>query len=81
MNTWSVTEGRSRFSDLVRMAIRKGPQTLTKRGIPVAVAVVVSAQDFQRVSPRETFLEFLAPLKGSGIRLTRHRDLPRKIVL
>ena len=79
MNTWSVTEARSQLSRLVRRATRKGPQTLTKRGIPAAV--VVSVRDFQRLFPRETLLEFFAPLKGSGIELTRRPDLPRKFDL
>jgi prevent-host-death family protein len=63
---------------LVELAQTSGPQTVTRHGEPVAV--VVSAQEYKRiVQPKESVLEFFRPLQGSGIRLARNRDLPRKL--
>jgi hypothetical protein len=46
------------------------------------VAVIVSAAEFKKISrPKESLVEFFAPLKGSGIQLKRYRDLPRKVAL
>jgi hypothetical protein len=46
------------------------------------VAVVIAADEFKKLArPKETVLEFFAPLHASGIRLERRRDLPRKLKL
>jgi antitoxin Phd len=62
------------------LAQTQGPQTVTRHGEPVAV--IVSASEFKKMArPRETLLEFFAPLKGSGINLERTGGLPRKLKL
>ncbi|MBI2929969.1 MAG: type II toxin-antitoxin system Phd/YefM family antitoxin [Verrucomicrobia bacterium] len=76
MKTWPLQDAKNQFSQVVELAQTDGPQTVTKQGEPVAV--VVSAGEFKRrARPKESVLEFFAPLKGSGIRLKRNRDLPR----
>ena len=61
-------KSKNRFSQLVDLAQTAGPQTVTRHGAPVAV--VVSADEYKRMArPKETVLEFLRPLKGSGLRL------------
>lgn len=78
MKTWPLQDAKNQFSQVVELARTKGPQTVTRHGEPVAV--VVSADEFKAmVRPQERILEFFAPLKGSGIRLERRRDLPRRI--
>ena len=80
MRTWPLQEAKNRFSQLVKLAQTAGPQTVTRHGAPVAV--VVSADEYKQLArPKETVLEFLRPLKGSGVRLERQRDLPRKLKL
>jgi antitoxin Phd len=77
MKTWPLQDAKNHFSQLVELAQTKGPQTVTRHGNPVAV--IVAADEFKQVTrAKETPLEFFAPLRGSGIRLVRHRDLPRK---
>ena len=78
MKTWPLQDAKNQFSQVVELALKVGPQTVTRHGEPVAV--VVAAKEFKKmVRPKESVVEFFAPLKGSGIRLERRRDLPRKL--
>ena len=80
MKKWPLQDAKNQFSRLVELAQTEGPQTVTRHGRPVAV--VVSAEDFRSQSrPKESVVEFFAPLRSSGIRLARQRDLPRKVKL
>ena len=80
MNEWAVQDAKNQFSRVVELARTKGPQTVTKHGQPVAV--IVSADEFKILRrPRESVLDFLAPLRGAGLRMHRSRDVPRKIKL
>jgi len=78
VKTWALQDAKNQFSQVVELARKEGPQTVTRHGEPVAV--IVAADEFKKmVHPKETVLEFFAPLKGSRIRLERPRDLPRKV--
>ena len=80
MKIWPLQDAKNQFSQVVDLAQKEGPQTVTRHGEPVAV--VVSAHEFKRLTrPKESVLEFFAPLRNSGIRLQRQRDLPRKVRL
>jgi prevent-host-death family protein len=80
MKAWPLQEAKDQFSHVVELAQTKGPQTVTRHGEPIAI--VISAEEFKKMDrPKETLLEFFEPLKGSGIRLERCRDLPRKAKL
>jgi prevent-host-death family protein len=80
MKVWPLQDAKNQFSQLVDLALTKGPQTVTRHGQPVAV--IVSADDYKRMArPKESVLEFFAPLKDSGARIERARDLPRKLKL
>ena len=80
MKTWPLQDAKNQFSQVVELARTKGPQTVTRHGEPVAV--VVSAAEFKTMArPKESVVEFFAPLQRSGIRLARRSDLPRKIKL
>ena len=79
---WTVAEAKARFSELIDQARSKGPQTITRHGRPSAV--VVSAEEWERKSKRTGNLaEFFAasPLPGSGLRIRRKKDGPRKVDL
>jgi antitoxin Phd len=74
---WPLQDAKNQFSHVVELAQKRGPQTVTRHGEPVAV--ILSADEFKSLArPKETVAEFFAPLRKSGIRLGRHRDLPRK---
>ena len=80
MKRWPVQEAKNQFSQVVELAQTGGPQTVTRHGEPVAV--ILSASEFKKMArPKETILEFFAPLKSSGIELKRAHDLPRRVKL
>jgi len=77
MKTWPLQDAKNQFSQVVELAKKRGPQMVTKHG--EAVAVVVSFDEFKAMSrPKETVAQFFSPLRESGIRFERQRDLPRK---
>jgi antitoxin Phd len=78
MKTWPLQDAKNHFSQVVELALEKGPQTVTRHGAPVAV--IVSADEFKTMTrPKESLVEFFAPLRRSGVRLGRRRDHPRKL--
>ena len=80
MKTWPLQDAKNQFSQVIELARTRGPQTVTRHGQPVAV--IVAADEFKRMArPGESVVEFFAPLRRSGIRLQRRRDLPRKLTL
>jgi prevent-host-death family protein len=82
VKSWTVTEAKARFSELIEQAQSKGPQTITKRGR--RAAIVVSADEWDKKSKRSGNLaEFFAgsPLRESGLEIKRRRDEPRKTSL
>ncbi len=80
--TWQLQEAKNRLSEVVRKARSEGPQVITLHGS--AAAVVVSAQDYGRMSrPKGKLVDFFrsSPLVGIKLNLTRSRDTGRKIDL
>lgn len=68
MKTWPLQDAKNQFSQVVELALTEGPQTVTRHGEPVAV--IVAADEFKKMArPKESVVEFFAPLKGSGIQL------------
>ncbi len=47
MNTWQVQDAKARFSELLDMTLKKGPQVVTRRG--VAAAVLVPIDEWERM--------------------------------
>jgi antitoxin Phd len=78
MKTWPLQDAKNRFSEVVDLAQSYGPQTVTRHGEPLVV--VIATTEFNEMArPKESAAAFFAPLRDSGIRLNRRRDLPRKI--
>ena len=78
--TWQLQEAKNRLSEVVRKARSEGPQVITLHG--TAAAVVVSAQEFGRLSrPKGKLVDFFrsSPLVGIKLNLTRSKDTGRKI--
>jgi prevent-host-death family protein len=79
---WTVAEAKAKFSEVIDRAVRKGPQTVTRHGH--SAAVIVAAEEWDRKTRRVGNLaEFLAasPLGGSGLRIDRRPDRPRRVRL
>jgi prevent-host-death family protein len=80
--TWTVAEAKAKFSEIIDRAMSEGPQTITRKGR--TAAVLVGAEEWLRKTKRVGNLaEFLAasPLRGSGLKLQRLKQRPRKITL
>ncbi|MGA9496763.1 MAG: type II toxin-antitoxin system Phd/YefM family antitoxin [Terriglobales bacterium] len=79
---WTVAEAKAKFSAMIERAMSEGPQTITRHGR--TAAIVVGAEEWQRKTTRVGNLaEFFAqsPLRGSGLKLRRSKQRPRKIDL
>ena len=74
----SVFEGKNKFSELVANAAKGEPQVITKNG--KETAVVISISEYRKLHAKQGSLgDFLrnSPLRGSGIDLTRDKDIGR----
>jgi prevent-host-death family protein len=79
---WTVAQAKAKFSEVIERAMSEGPQTITRKGR--TAAVVVGAEEWQRKTNRVGNLaEFFAasPLRGSGLKIRRLKDKPRKLNL
>jgi len=81
-STWTVAEAKARFSELIDRAQSGGPQTITRKGR--TAAVIVAPEEWERKTKRKGSLaQFFAasPLRGSGLKVRRLKDRPRKVEL
>ncbi len=79
---WTVAEAKAKFSAVIDEARTRGPQTITRNGR--TTVVVVSAEEWERKAHRAGNLaEFFAesPLRGSGLKVHRKKDGPRRVDL
>jgi prevent-host-death family protein len=79
---WTVAEAKAKFSEIIERAMSEGPQTITRKGR--TAAVIVGAEEWQRKTKRVGNLaEFFAasPLRGSGLKVRRLKEVPRKTSL
>ena len=79
---WTVAEAKAKFSEVLKKARSRGPQTVTRHG--QIAAVIVSAEEWERKTRRVGNLaEFLAtsPLRDSILQLERSQDAPRELDL
>ena len=79
---WTVADAKAKFSEVIDRAAAEGPQTITRNGR--TAAVVVGAEEWERKTRRVGNLaEFFgsSPLRGSGLKVKRSKDRPRRIAL
>ena len=75
---WKLEEAKAKFSSLVEQAMRGEPQLVTKRGRDAVM--VVSVEDYDKLSSRKSALDALAPLRGFGdIEFERVQDTAREV--
>lgn len=82
MSTWQLQEAKGKFSEVVKRALKEGPQNITVHGEPVAV--VISRDEYTRLTrPKLGFLEFMrrSPLIGAGVNFSRKQSLVREVAL
>jgi len=79
MNSWQLQEAKARFSEVIKKAVKEGPQSITVHGEPSAI--VISSEEYQRLKhPRESFVKFMrsSPLYGVELDLEREQTLTRE---
>jgi prevent-host-death family protein len=61
---WQIQEAKARFSEMVERTLKKGPQTVTRHGKPVAVLVPVD--EYRRLRTGGKKLQDPAGLGATG---------------
>lgn len=81
MRTWQLQEAKSRFSEVVDLALKEGPQLVTRRG--EEAVVILAANDYRRLSGQTTNLMdcLLNAPRGEPLVLDRSRESIRDLVL
>ena len=81
MHTWQLQEAKSRFSEVVDLTLKEGPQLVTRRG--EEAVVILAAKDYRRLSGHTTNLMdcLLNAPRGEPLVLDRSRESIRDLVL
>jgi prevent-host-death family protein len=85
MSVWKLEDAKNQFSKLVREALQRGPQVVTRHGQEEVVVMAVA--DYRRLTRRENLFEFMRgsplakALAAGELELKRSRDLPRDVEL
>jgi len=79
---WPVADAKARFSEMIDRALSEGPQVVTRNGRRTVVVLAVDEWE-RRVKRQGNLAEFFAasPLRGSQLKISRSRDVPRKLSL
>jgi prevent-host-death family protein len=81
MHAWQLQEAKSRFSELVELSLKEGPQMVTRRG--EEAVVILAAKDYRRLSGQTpTLMDCLlnAP-RGEALEIERPKDGIRDLKL
>lgn len=81
MHTWQLQEAKSRFSEVVDLSLKEGPQLVTRRG--QEAVVILAADDYRRLSgqaPRLMDCLLNAP-RGEALVLDRSPETIRELAL
>lgn len=81
-NTWQIQEAKAKFSRVIGEACEAGYQTITKKGVPIAI--IISKNEFDRMAkPKQSLLNFFksSPCPEVDLKIERSKDLPREFDL
>ena len=81
LHTWQLQEAKSRFSEVVDLALKEGPQLVTRRG--EEAVVILAANEYRRLSGQTANLMdcLLNAPRGEPLVLDRSRESVRGLVL
>lgn len=81
MHTWQLQDAKSRFSEVVDLTLKEGPQLVTRRG--KEAVVILAANDYRRLIGQTTNLMdcLLNAPRGEPLVLDRSRESIRNLVL
>ena len=79
-NNWQLQEAKDQLSTVVESALTRGPQTITRHGVPAVV--VVAVKDYRRETARKkSLLALFDPVRGLDIDVPRDKSRSRKVTL
>ncbi len=80
--TWALQDAKNRFSEVVEKTLREGPQSVTRRGVPVVV-ILPARQYAEQCAPSDSFVAFFrkSPLCGVELDIARGEDTGREVRL
>ena len=81
MTTWQLQDAKSRFSEVVDLSLRQGPQWVTRRGREAVV--VVSAQEYRQLrgQPHSLIDTLLQAPRGEPLEIKRSSEALRTLDL
>ena len=81
MQIWQLQEAKSRFSEVVDLTLKEGPQLVTRRG--EEAVVILAANEFRRLSGQTMNLIdcLLSASRGEPLVLDRSPEPIRDLVL
>ncbi len=77
---WRLQEAKSKFSQVVKEALEKGPQVVTRRG--EEVVVIIAKEEYDRMTRSQIVLVDCfrhSPLVGVDLDLERDQSYPRDV--
>ena len=77
MTTWPLQDAKNKLSELLDTVLDQGAQTITRHGKPVAV--VISAEAYARLQPRETLADILSECPVKGWKIDREGETARDL--
>ena len=80
MRTWQLQEAKSKFSEVINLAVKDSPQQVTRNGKIVAYVVSADTWDKEhKPSIKDVLLS--RPHKETELDLVRNREIPRELDL
>ena len=75
--TWQLQDAKNKLSEVIELALKQGPQLITRRG--QKTAVVISYREYAKTKKSQGMLsEFLRSSPLADIELERDKSLPRE---
>jgi prevent-host-death family protein len=81
MHTWQLQEAKSRFSEVVDLTLKEGPQLVTRRG--EEAVVILAASDYRRLTGEIPLLMdcLLHAPRGEALVIDRSAETVREVEL
>jgi prevent-host-death family protein len=81
MHTWQLQEAKSRFSEVVVLSLKQGPQMVTRRG--QEAIVILAAHEFRKLSGQTVNLVdcLLHAPRGADLVIERSSEAMRDVAL
>ncbi|MDF2965191.1 MAG: Phd YefM [Rickettsiaceae bacterium] len=82
MKQWQFQEAKAKLSEVIKEAVKEGPQEITVRG--KATAIILSIDEYNKLnSPKSSLIDFLqkSPLYGVELNIERDKTSGRDIEL